>query len=201
MAYRLGESDFSLQLERLKAANVDAVVHWGNAREAALILNQLREMGLEQPYFSSDRAVSDEFIRIAGENADETMCVYPWNPTRKDRKLDAFRQAFRERFGVEADTYAAHGYDGMNMLVWAVQVAGLNRAKIRDVLAYRAKPWPGVTGNIILSAALDDVGEVTLARYEGDAWHYFTRRDLDIPRGSIPARDRISRAAAEVTED
>ena len=35
---------------------------------------------------------------------------------------------------------------GMNMLIWATQTAGLNRAKIRDVLAYRAEPWPGVTG-------------------------------------------------------
>ena len=27
----------------------------------------------------------------------------------------------------------------MNMLIWAIQVAGLNRAKIRDVLAYRTQ--------------------------------------------------------------
>ena len=41
----------------------------------------------------------------------------------------------------------------MNMLIWAIQVAGLNRAKIRDVLAYRTEPWPGVTGDIPFSAA------------------------------------------------
>ena len=122
------------------------------------------------------------------------MCGYPWNPDRKDPKLDEFRAAFRQRFGQEAETYAAHGYDGMNLLIWATQVAGLNRAKIRDVLAYRTHPWPGVTGDIPFSAALDDIGEVFLARRENGAWKYYSRQDLNIPRGYIPARDRVDRS-------
>ena len=92
--------------------------------------------------------------------------------------------------------YASHAYDGMNMLIWAVQVAGLNRAKIRDVLAYRTKSWDGVTGTIRLSACLDDVGEVFLARYEKGAWKYYSRKDLDIPQGYVPRRDRVSRGGA-----
>jgi ABC-type branched-subunit amino acid transport system substrate-binding protein len=199
MAYKLGKTDFSLQLERLKAADVQAIVHWGNAQEGALILNQMRQMGMNQPYFASDRSVADEFLRIAGENSEGTICTYPWNPNRNDPRLERFREAFLQRFGVEADTYAAHGYDGMQMLLWAVQVAGLNRAKIRDVLAYRSKPWPGITGNIAFSAALDDVGDVTLAQYTDGEWRFFTREDLEIPRGHVPARDRVSRAAAQAT--
>ena len=126
-------------------------------------------------------------------DAEGVVCSYPWNPQRSDRALARFREVFGERFGVEPDTYAAHGCDGMNMLVWAIQVAGLNRAKIRDVLAVRKKAWPGVTGNIVLSAALDDVGEVYLARREKGEWKFYSRDDLDIPQGTIPARDRVSR--------
>jgi ABC-type branched-subunit amino acid transport system substrate-binding protein len=194
MAYKVGGADFSLQLERLKQANLDCVIHWGDAKESALILNQMRKMGMNQPYFASDRTVSDEFLELAGKNAEGVICGYPWNPDRKDPKLDEFRQAFRQRFGQEAETYAAHGYDGMNLLIWAAQVAGLNRAKMRDVLAYRTKPWPGVTGDIPFSAALDDLGEVFLVRRENGAWKYYSRQDLNIPRGYIPARDRVDRS-------
>ncbi|MHB8970582.1 MAG: ABC transporter substrate-binding protein [Pirellulaceae bacterium] len=179
MAYKLGTEDFSLQLERLKEAKLDAVVHWGDAADGAKILNQMRSMGLQQPYFACDRCVSDEFVKIAGENAEGVVCGYPWDPTRQDVKLEAFRTAFRERFGEEADTYATHAYDGMNMLIWAIQTAGLNRAKIRDVLAYRTEPYPGVTGDIPLSATLDDAGEVSLARRENGQWNYLTREELD----------------------
>jgi branched-chain amino acid transport system substrate-binding protein len=196
MAYALGKQDYTLQLERLEAADVEAIVHWGDAQESAVILNQMRKMGMQQPYFTSDRTVSGEFVELAGANAEGVISAYPWNPNRKDAKLDAFRAAFRERFGEEPETYAAHGYDGMNMLIWAVQVAGLNRAKIRDVLAHRTKPWPGVTGEIPLSAALDDLGEVFLARFENQAWEYHSRKDLKIPRGEIPAMDRINRGTA-----
>jgi ABC-type branched-subunit amino acid transport system substrate-binding protein len=194
MAYKVGSQDFSLQLERLKQANLDCVIHWGDAKESALVLNQMRKMGMNQPYFASDRTVSGEFLETAGKNAEGVVCGYPWNPDRKDPKLDEFRAAFRQRFGQEAETYASHGYDGMNLLIWATQVAGLNRAKIRDVLAYRTKPWPGVTGDIPFNAALDDLGEVFLARRENGAWKYYSRQDLNIPRGYIPARDRVDRS-------
>ncbi len=181
MAYEVGGVDFSLQLNRLKQAGVEAVVHWGDAADGARILNQMRTMGMQQGYYACDRCVSQEFVELAGENAEGVVCTFPWDPTRQAPKYRAFCDAFRERFGEEPETYAAHGYDGMNMLIWAVQVAGLNRAKIRDVLAHRAKPWPGVTGDIPLSAVLDDVGEVFLAKRENGTWSYHSRADLDIP--------------------
>ncbi len=193
MAYKLGSTDFSMELERLSDAKVDAVVHWGNAREGALVLNQMRTMGMNQPYFCSDRCVQDEFVRLAGENANGVICSYPWNPDRLDPKLEAFKRDFRARYGEEPETYAAHAYDGMNMLIWAIQAAGLNRAKIRDVIAYLPKPWPGVTGDIPLSACLDDVGDVFLARHEDGKWRYYSREELGIPQGTIPPRDRVSR--------
>ena len=121
------------------------------------------------------------------------MATYPWNPTRTSARLERFRKAYRERYGVEAETYAAHAYDGMNLILWAIEVAGLNRAKIRDVVAHLPHPWPGVTGDIVFSACLDDVGETTLARYEGGHWSYLTRADLRVPRGEIPPRDRLNR--------
>ncbi|MBN2270585.1 MAG: ABC transporter substrate-binding protein [Sedimentisphaerales bacterium] len=193
MAYPLGTNDFSLQLERLKAENLEAIVHWGDAQEGALILNQMRRMGMDQSYFACDRCLSDEFIEIAGDNAEGVICTYPWDPTGQTAPLKQFRQDFEQRFGEQPETYAAHAYDGMNMLIWAIQAAGLNRAKIRDVLAYRSKPWDGATGDIVLSAALDDVGDVYLAKRQKGKWKFYSREDLKVPQGYIPPRDRVSR--------
>jgi branched-chain amino acid transport system substrate-binding protein len=186
--YKVGSTDFTPQLERLKASNLDAVVHWGDAVEGALVLNQMRETGMMQPFYACDRTVSDEFVKIAGANAEGVIAGFPWNPDRADARLLAFRDRFRQRFGEEPETYAAHGYDGMNMLIWATQAAGLNRAKIRDVLAYQTKPFPGVTGDIPLSGVLDDLGEVFLARREGGRWKYYSREDLQVPKPNIPRR-------------
>ena len=193
MAYDLGLEDFSLHLERLQNENLDAIVHWGDADDGARILNQMRKMGMQQKFFACDRCMSDEFVQIAGQNAQGVVCPYPWNPKSKNKKLTEFRKAFKERFGEDSETYAAHGYDGMNMLIWAIQTAGLNRAKIRDVLAYRPKPWKGVTGDIQFSAVLDDMGEVFLAKRENNDWNFYSRKELDIPQSYTPPRDRINR--------
>jgi ABC-type branched-subunit amino acid transport system substrate-binding protein len=213
MAYPVGIEDFSLQLERIEAAHVEAVVHWGDDIDGARILNQMRARGMKQPFFACDRCASTEFARIAGKNAEGVVCCYPWNPDRKDPKLDAFRERFRRKFEndpkfgetvaerVEVESQAAHAYDGMNMLIWAIQVAGLNRAKIRDVLAYRTQPWPGATGDIVLNAVLDNMREVYLAKYENGKWNYYTRDDLAVPRGpQRPAGDRGELIAKPVTQ-
>ena len=196
MAYKVGGDDFSLQLQRLKDSDLDAIVHWGDAEDGGVILNQMREMGMDHPFFACDRCASEEFLKIAGPNAEGVICTYPWDPTRGDAKLQEFRNAMRERFNAEVDTYSAHAYDGMNMLIEAIEVAGLNRAKIRDVLAHRSRPFEGVTGPIPLSAALDDLGEVFLTRVENGVFKYYSREDWDIPRGTIVARDRAQRKTA-----
>jgi len=193
MAYKVGTTDFDLELGRLMEAGVEAVVHWGDAPECGLILRQMREKGMKQPFFGCDRCISPEFLEKAGPYAEGATFASPWNPRQGNPRLDRFRHAYHERFGTEAETYAAHAYDGMNMLVWAIQVAGLNRAKIRDVLAYLPRPWPGVTGDIVLSACLDDVGDVFLAKREKGDWSFRSRKDLGIPKGYVPPKDRLNR--------
>jgi ABC-type branched-subunit amino acid transport system substrate-binding protein len=182
MAYKVGQPSFEMEVDRLKSARLDAVVFWGDAPEGAAILNRMREVGMTQPFLTCDRCVSDEFVSIAGPNAEGVVAAFPWNPDRDDPALVAFKERFRARFGEEAETYAAHAYDGMNMIIWAIEQGGLNRAKIRDLIAYRSEPWHGVTGEIPLSSVIDDIGEVFLARREGGRWHFQNRQELGIPR-------------------
>jgi ABC-type branched-subunit amino acid transport system substrate-binding protein len=196
MAYKVGSTSFDMQLDRIQEYKPDVIFHWGNGDDAARVLNAMRARGWTQPFLTCDRAVTEGFLKIAGDNAEGVICAYPWDPTRKDPKLEAFRKAFRERYSEEPDTYAAHAYDGANMLIWAIQTAGLNRAKIRDVLAYRTEPWPGVTGDIPLSSAMDDAGEVFLTRYEKGKWMFYSRDDLGIPRGKVIQEMRTERQAS-----
>ena len=202
MAYPVGGEDFSLQIDRLAETAPEAIIHWGNAADGARILNQLRERGLDQPFFCSDRCVTEEFVNLAGDHAREVFSTYPWNPDREDPALERFRRDFEDRFGVEPDTYASHACDGMNLLIWAIQNAGLNRAKIRDLLAYRSDPWPGVTGDIPLNAVMDDAGEVFMARWDGERWSYYSREDLEIPSGVIApvTREERQRLATSLDE-
>ena len=179
MQYQVGDTDFGVQLRRIRSLEPEVVVTWGDAKETALILKQMRAMGMKQLLVASDRAVCDEFLKIAGPAAEGAMAGYPWDPTRRDPKLEKFRRTFRKRFDGDAETYAAHAYDGMNILIGAIEKAGLNRAKIRDAMA-ALKLYDGVTGPIPFDAVHQDVGDVTLARVENGKWSFHTRKQLEL---------------------
>jgi len=178
LQYKVGDTDFTPQLERIKSLNVDGVVTYGDAPESALILKQMREMGMtKQVFLASDRIVSEEFLQIVGQNPGPVVAGYPYDPTRDDRKLHEFRKAFRERFNEEPEQYAAHGYDGACMLIEAIEKAGLNRALIRDALA-EIKRYHGVTGEIVFDYIQQDVSPASLAILENGKFNFYTREEL-----------------------
>jgi len=47
-----GDTVFTKQINRIKNSNPDAIQLWGNAKETALIVNQIREMGIDLNYLS-----------------------------------------------------------------------------------------------------------------------------------------------------
>jgi len=46
-----GDTVFTKQINRIKNSNPDAILLWGNAKETGLIVNQIREMGIDLPIF------------------------------------------------------------------------------------------------------------------------------------------------------
>ncbi|HEC42299.1 MAG TPA: amino acid ABC transporter substrate-binding protein [Bacteroides sp.] len=176
-----GESDFSVQIDRMTNASPDAVVIWGNARESALILKQMREMGMEQPVFGCDRLVSREFLELSGAYAEGVVTTCQYNPTLEDPKLQTFNQSYTVKFGQDPDVFAAHAYDGMNILIDAIQIAGLNRVRIRDVLLdlKTFQGYKGVTGELILDASWNDIGAIWMTEVRNGRFEFSAGPALD----------------------
>lgn len=167
-----GETNFDAQLERIENSNPDAVVLWGNALEMGMILNRMRELGMDYPVFPSDRAVNPLFIETAGENTNGIVTTCQYNPKADNPKLKAFQKNYKDRFGIEPDVFAAHAYDGMNMTIDAIHSQGLNKYLIRDYLT-DLKKYDGITGEILLDASWNDVGRIYMAKIK-DGEFYFS---------------------------
>jgi branched-chain amino acid transport system substrate-binding protein len=185
-----GEEDFSKPLRMLRDAQVEGVVIWGEAPEAGLILKQMRAMGMNQPVFGSSRTAYPQLLKIAGPAAEGYVTASALNPSRQDPKWVSFRERFRKRFGEEPDAYAAHAYDGMNILIGAIEKAGLNRGRIMKVLRdYQLKPYDGVGGQAFFDRTLNNIGAVTLAKVESGQFVYWKAS----PAPSEPAAVAASR--------
>lgn len=175
MKYFNGETDFTKQIERIKSTNPDGILIWGNPIESALIVNQIRKMEIDVPLFASDRTVSPVFLDIAGQNAEGLVTTCQYNPKSDNPKLKAFEKKYTERFGMEPDVFAAHAYDGMNIIIESIRKAGLNRYLIRDRLTdlETFQGYEGVTGKLIIDPAYNDVGTIYMARLKDGDFEFY----------------------------
>jgi ABC-type branched-subunit amino acid transport system substrate-binding protein len=169
-----GDQDFSKQLRMLQDAKVEGLVIWGEWPEAALILKQMRALGMKQPAFSSSRTAYPQLLEIAGPAAEGLVTACAMDPARQEPNWLAFRERFRRRFNEDPDPYASYAYDGMNMLIAAIAKTGLNRGRIMQALRdYQQKTYDGAAGRVLFDYTLKNISPVTLSRVEGGKFVYW----------------------------
>jgi len=171
--FERGDRDFSTQLRMLQNAKVDGVVIWGEAPDAASILKQMRAMGMKQPVFGPSRMCYPQIIESAGAAAEGLVTTAAMDPTRSDAKWQEFRKEYVAKYNEEPDAYAAHGYDGMNILIGAIAKAGLNRGRIMEALkGYYEHDYDGVAGRAYFDYTLNNIAPLTMAQVEGGKFVY-----------------------------
>jgi branched-chain amino acid transport system substrate-binding protein len=126
--------------------------------------------------------VSPVFLEIAGESAEGLVATSQYNPTLDFPELKSFKRNYNERFGMEPDVFAAHSYDGMNIIIESIRIAGLNRAHIRDVMTdlKTFQGYQGVTGEIVFDASWNDIGQIWMTEVRDGGFEYFPPPPLTI---------------------
>jgi len=171
LRWERGSRDFAKQLDRIAQTKPEAVVLWGNAADAAAVVREMRRRNMPQLIFGCDRLVSRSFLEAAGAAAQGVAAVATFDPTQPDPRYAGFLEAFRDRFGREPDAFAAHAFDGANILIESVRKGGLNRVRIRDAL-HEYRRFDGVTGFIEFDTTLNDIGPVYMATVRDGAFVY-----------------------------
>jgi branched-chain amino acid transport system substrate-binding protein len=160
--YRRGDTDFRRQLQVIEDSRVDAIVLWTDIPEAAMILQQMQELGMKQRVFGSHRTVGDELLKLAGPAAEGLEAVYPYDPTRTDPRWLDFVGRYEARYHEKPDHFAALAYDEMQILLDAICRAGLNKGRIRDALTGLTS-YKGVTGDMVFDPNCKNIAPLFLA--------------------------------------
>lgn len=172
--FNRGDTDSTRQLQALKDAGVQGVVIWGEAPDAGVILKQMRAMGMNQPAFGSSRMAYSELLKIAGPAAEGLVTTSAIDPSSENPKWVVFRAEYEKQFHEEPDAYAAYGYDGMSILIRAIDKAGLNRGLVMDAFRlYEMKEYDGASGRAQFDYTLNNIGPIWMARVEGGKFVYF----------------------------
>jgi ABC-type branched-subunit amino acid transport system substrate-binding protein len=166
-----GDTDFRRQLQVIEDSRVDAIVLWTNVDPAAMILQQMQELGMKQRVFGSHRTMGDELIKLAGPAAEGFEAVFPYDPNRTDPGWREFTVRYEARFHEKPDHFAALAYDAMNILLDAICRAGLNKGRIRDALT-ATQTYKGVTGDMVFDPNCKNIAPLFLARVHNGTIDY-----------------------------
>jgi ABC-type branched-subunit amino acid transport system substrate-binding protein len=87
-----------------------------------------------------------------------------------------------KRFGQEPDVFAAHAYDGMNIIIEAIRKAGLNRVLIRDVMTdmKTIQGYDGVTGKLELDGSWNNIRNIYMAEVHNGKFSFSPAPPIDL---------------------
>ena len=164
-------TDFSAVLTKIKSVKPDLLFFAGGSdAQAALIVRQMRQLGLTIPFVSGDTTRTDSFIRLANTYAEGVIVSLPGMPLEKMPGGLDFAQRYRAKYG-SMESYTPYGYDSTRLLATAMLSA--NSAKPVDYLPVLANlKYSGVTASAISYDTHGDLQHtvVTLYRVVNGEW-------------------------------
>ena len=135
VSYTSGTKDFTAQLTQAAANDSDALVMACLYTEAAIIIQQTRDMGIDKPVFGSNAFGDPIAIGLAGEAINDVYSVTAWVPNTPNPLGAAFSKKYSEQFNEDCAKAAAQIRDHVYVICAAIEKAGsTDRAAVRDAM-------------------------------------------------------------------
>jgi branched-chain amino acid transport system substrate-binding protein len=130
--YTTGDTDFSGQLVSIRRTNPQVVVNCGLFPEAAVILQQARELGLQSIFIGDTAQANQSVWSRAGSAADNFIFNWysPYFLTDEAGPMAEFRERYMERYPSAPEGRPAHSdtfaYGDARVIAEALERAGEN---------------------------------------------------------------------------
>ena len=113
------------------------MVDWSRYAEGALIIKQMKQMGINMPYFGSDGQAHPKFRELGAGAAEGAYYPTHFSVTAigGNKVAQDFTAKIRAAYNKDPDFVHAQAFDAMTATIMAIQKAGAaDRTKIRDAL-------------------------------------------------------------------
>jgi branched-chain amino acid transport system substrate-binding protein len=152
----VGAVDYSAIVNRLGAADVDAVFWGGYHPEASRIVAQMRGQGIDIAFISGDGVQDDTFIDVAGANAEGVYATGPMDTSANPVAQEA-RRKHQAKYGEDPGPFFMNAYAGMLAIVNAIEAAGSTDSDA-IMSALRTSPVDTPVGTITFDEKGDAIG-------------------------------------------
>jgi branched-chain amino acid transport system substrate-binding protein len=165
------DTDFSAQLTKIKSLNPDAIVVSALVEAGSGILLGKKALGFPEKVrvIGGNGLNAPKVMEIAGDAANGTLVGSPWFVGKSDPASQKFVDAYKAKYNMEPDQFAAQAYDTLFIVAKAMNDAGAAEPeKIKDALG-KVK-YTGVMGPFAFTANRDPAetsGVVVIEMHDG----------------------------------
>ena len=130
------DKDFSAQLAKFSNAGAGLVILWTHDTEAALIVRQAKQLGLNLRFAGSTSLSEPSFTKLAGDAAEGVLSANDFVPSNPDEKVQAFVKTYQAKYNMLPEIWAATYYDAVHLAARALNEAGSTEPeKVRSAFA------------------------------------------------------------------
>ncbi len=164
--YQPADNDMTAQLTNIKnKAGVQAVMNPGFGQGPAIVTRNYKQLAVPYPLYQSHGVGTKQFIELATPAAEGVRLPaaallvaekLPDSDPQKKVVVD-YKKTYESKTGQPVSTFGGHMYDGLMILVEAMQRAGgADKAKVRDEIE-KTKNFMG-TGGVVNMSPADHMG-------------------------------------------
>jgi len=149
---KAGDKDFSATVQLINSSDADAIFYAGYYSEAAPLVQQLRDGGVDLPFVSADGTNDPQFVAQAGSSSEGAVLSCPCGPAPED-----FAAAYEEAAGQAPGVYSTEGYDLATIILSGIDSGITDRAALVDYV----RNYSG--DGLARTYSWDSTGELTSA--------------------------------------
>ncbi|SHN59445.1 branched-chain amino acid ABC transporter substrate-binding protein [Desulfovibrio litoralis] len=129
-----GQVDYGAVIQKVRSANVDAIIFGGYHPEASKLVQQMRKKRMQTPFISEDGIKIDAFLKLAGKDAEGVYATGLKDHSQEKLYAETLA-AHKKMFGTDPGNYYFEAYSAMMALINAIEkTGGTDSAKIMEVL-------------------------------------------------------------------
>jgi branched-chain amino acid transport system substrate-binding protein len=169
-AFTPGEKDFSAILSKLKRLKPELIYLPTFYADAAAILNQAKRVRFNPVVLANSSLFSQKTIELGGDAVEGILIPANYFSADPRPAAQEFTREYQAPYGALPNQFAALAYDAANLMVAALQKAGLDDpAKVKDALI-SLQGYQGATGSISYANSHDPEKELVRITIKDGKW-------------------------------
>ncbi|CAB1076817.1 Branched-chain amino acid ABC transporter, amino acid-binding protein (TC 3.A.1.4.1) [Olavius algarvensis Delta 1 endosymbiont] len=145
-AFLPNDTDFSVQLTKIRGLKPDALFIAGHYKEGALIARQARELALKAQILGTDGIGHPEYIKVAGKSAEGTIYSGYFSLEDKRPYIQEWAADFKAKLGYDPGLVEAIANDCVEIAAKAIEIGGDSRKDVAIGMSTIGLYNPSVAG-------------------------------------------------------